>query len=954
MLRVGFFLVLLLCLEACLSVSAANVHIYVSPHGSDQNDGHSSKQPVQTIPQALTLAAQDKFNTSTVFIELLTGYYDHDKTLTIARNNIIIRAYRHQKVHVTGGYRIPSSSLKPVTDQAILSRLPASARTHIRVVNLHDLNITNWGTMDDFGTYKRRNSQLEVFFNGQPLHFAQFPNDGYLDIVDVPNGKDGTVFRYNSTVPKSWHGENDPWVYGFWYVGWSDKAIKVKSLDTARNTVTLEHKAPHGLRTGHLKEFQDGISNKEGGFFRFINILSALDEPGEFYMDRDSGKLYMWVPNQSGIVSASDMVYISMANDCIFIRPHTEDVHLQDFTLEYCRRSGIYTVDVNRIRLFRMEIRNTGGMAASFVGDSRQVTLTQCYIHDTCGGVSLYGGNRTTLESSGNTIESTEIARYSRVGVVGNDAITLGGVGHAAKYNNIHNGRTGAISFSGNDITMEHNLIQHVCKENVVCGAIHAGYDWTYRGNVIRYNIIHHTLNLTPGGSNKAVLLDGQLSGTRVMYNVLYDNTVHVSIGGGRYNEINNNVMFNASLRSIEVDNRGTGHYADATLLKNLHAMPYKGAVWALRYPHLAAIDTQNFSLPEGNQISQNIMHARPNTEYIHGIADFLKANLSRFFNITQTGFSLGITDHYSVQNGDLRVTCTASAWANHINFKQPPTPNNVGPLHSPVGPTYLHRGRIHLVNMSYHPKPCHSNGPPKSPPLPPYLPDGSHVNKLYPVERTGCWLNVTKCQDHPASVGTYRDMYGERYHNARDNETMCFKRAHEQWKMCGSHNYEMVAAVYGPTGATTLGGDGCMTAMYGCPKHGGPVDGHANMTFGKYQRDYNGERSHDEEGCLAHAVNIWRYCGSSPNYPITNVYLPTGAKRTAGGGCWISLESCPKHTHVKKLFYDSFGATNYQTDTSEFACLYQAAYYWFYCGANATYPVTATYRPTTASKTYP
>lgn len=61
--------------------------------------------------------------------------------------------------------------------------------------------------------------------------------------------------------------------------------------------------------------------------------------------------------------------------------------------------------------------------------------------------------------------------------------------------------------------------------------------------------------------------------------------------------------------------------------------------------------------------------------------------------------------------------------------------------------------------------------------------------------------MNVTKCKNHPAAIGTYRDMYGERYHHAGDNETMCFKRAHEQWKMCGSHRDEMVVAIYGKTG---------------------------------------------------------------------------------------------------------------------------------------------------------
>ncbi|XP_053376465.1 uncharacterized protein LOC128547521 [Mercenaria mercenaria] len=583
----------------------------------------------------------------------------------------------------------------------------------------------------------------------------------------------------------------------------------------------------------------------------------------------------------------------------------------------------------------------------NFAGDSRECEVSRCYIHDTCGGVWMYGGDRKTLQSSGNVIANNEITRYARVGAVGNEAITLIGVGVTAKNNHIYDGQYAAINFGGNDIIIENNLVHHVCKNVSTCGAIHTGSDWTYRGNAIQYNIVHHILNPFPGYTSKAVLLDSQASGTNVMYNALYDNTVHVMIGGGRYNNIANNVMYNAGLRSIEVDRRGISDQ----MVQRLHAMPYKSSVWSLRYPHLADIDNHNASLPEGNQIVKNVMYAAQNTEYIHGIPNFLRSNLSRYYNISQTGFSSGSGDHYNVSNRDLRVKCYVNGWANLVNFKQPPSPNAVGPLYSPTGPTYLKRGRLHLVSTKYPSVHCAQHPAQKVHPVPAYLPDGSR--DMYHVEKKGCWVNVTKCKNHTASIGTYRDMYGERYHNATENVTMCFHRALEQWKLCGSHKDEFVVAIYGRTGAATLGGTGCMTALYGCPNHGGPADGHANTTYGKYQHDY-GKYSQDEKGCLANARNIWHWCGSSPNYPVTNIYLPTGAKRTAGAGCWITLDHCPAHTRIKTTFYDAIGSTNYQTDDSEFACINRAEYYWHYCGSTPKYPVTATFRPTTVSRTYP
>ena len=47
--------------------------------------------------------------------------------------------------------------------------------------------------------------------------------------------------------------------------------------------------------------------------------------------------------------------------------------------------------------------------------------------------------------------------------------------------------------------------------------------------------------------------------------------------------------------------------------------------------------------------------------------------------------------------------------------------------------------------------------------------------------------------------------MYGETHNHAGQNETECFKRAVAQWKYCGSHHNEQVAAIYGPTGDLAL-----------------------------------------------------------------------------------------------------------------------------------------------------
>ncbi|XP_045203138.2 uncharacterized protein LOC123556462 [Mercenaria mercenaria] len=935
------------------SSTASDVHLYVSPQGSDQNHGDSPATAARTLHKAMRLADKVPDHNSVVYIELMQGYHDLNHTLVVNRDNVVIRAYNDQEVHVTGGQRVPSTLFKTVTDHAILSRLPAKSHAHVRVAHLPNVGITDYGHMGTYGGWRHDPMPIEVFYNGKPLRFAQWPNEGFINIVEVPDGKDGLRFRYKSSVPQTWHNETAPWVYGYWYWSWCDKSVKVKSLDASSQTVTLVEKTNFGLRTGHWNDPAAGYS-KQGGYFRFVNVFSALDQPGEYYMDQEHGNLYVWLPNDDGNAKVSDIIYVSMVTHCIQIKRGVRQVTLEGFTLEACRGYGIFGPNVHNIRVTKMEIKNTGAVAVRFNSDSRDCTVSRCLIHDTNGGVFMEGGSRKTLQSSGHTIENNEIFQYSRVGAVGNYAISTYGVGHVIRYNHIYFGQWSAVWYSGNDILMEYNLLHHNCVNASDCGAFHTGRDWTTRGNIIRYNIVHHTLRLVPGADVRGVMLDDQSSSTRITNNVFYNNDVHANIGGGRYNVIANNVMYNATSFSIQVDHRGTKHTNDQDLIRRLHAVPYNSSLWTLRYPELKYLNLQNASIPEGNQIVKNLVFNTQHKQYVHRYNN--NFNKPRFFNISETGYSLGRPDHYNIENGDYRVKCYAAEWANSVNFEQVPSPNDVGPRVT-VGPTYLHRGLSHLVNLTKSSDVCTTHAPVTDTLVPAYLPDGSRTNDLYNVSKQGCWLSIAGCTDHPNAIGTYRDSWGEQHAHAADNETMCFHRAVSQWNYCGSHKNEQVAAIYGPSGATRLVGDGCYMAMYGCPKHGGPADGHILHT-GKIYRDIYAEQhqnaTHDEEKCLSRAIAQWTYCGSPRNHPVTSIYRPTGAVRTAGAGCWIHVQHCPKVPDTKPMFYDSWGEANYQTDGLEYACLHQAEYYWTSCGSDFRYPVTAFYRPSTVSKSFP
>ncbi|KAH3692090.1 hypothetical protein DPMN_193901 [Dreissena polymorpha] len=772
---------------------------------------------------------------------------------------------------------------------------------------------------------------------------------GFINIIEVPDGPNGTRFRYNSSVPARWAKETDLWVYGYWYWSWADRSVKVASLNASTNTVTVVKNPLYGLRIGHFGGPLEQVrSDDQGGYFRFYNVFSELDQPGEYYMDKNSGNLYVWMPNKDGNINSSDITYVSLINDCINIVQNVHQITLTDFTLEACRGHGIYGVNVHDIQIQNMEIRNTGLTGAMLTGDSRDVTITQCMIHDVGGGIFLSGGNRALLESSGAVIENNEIYDFSRLGAVGYHAMALYGVGHLIRHNTIYNGQYTGIWYMGNDIVMEYNHVHHTCVNSSDCGALHTGRDWTTRGNIIRYNLVTDTLRLVPGSNVRGVMLDDQSSSTTIVNNVFYNNDVHVNIGGGRDNIVSNNVFYDAKRYSMQVDGRGVVHENDRDLLHRLHQIPYNSTLWTMRYPELAIIEQRNKSLPEGNQIHNNVVYNTGKVGYIptkKGSLDDIK-----LFNVTDTITASGSTDFYDVANSDFRLRCFAKDYANEVGFVQALPPSEYG-CKLRVGPVHLNRVP---ATLSSNPAtaPCTTKAPLTTLPAPAYIPDGARTNHLYNVSDSGCWLVVSKCTAHPNATGTHRDTHA----HSDDNETACFQRAVHQWHDCGSHDNEQVVAIYGPSGAMTLAGDGCFMSRYGCPNHGGPADGHL-LTTGIIYRDTYAEShggANSEESCLSRAHGTWTYCGSFANHPVTSIYRPTGALRTSGAGCWIHAQQCDMIPKPRSMFYDAWGAANLHTDDVEDVCLHQAVYYWKKCGSKTAYPVTAYFRPTTASRTYP
>jgi hypothetical protein len=481
---------------------------------------------------------------------------------------------------------------KPASDETILKRLTPQARGKVLQADLRALGITDYGQVKSGG--------LELFFQDKPMTLARWPNQGNVKITGLvkpgivgsydKNGSSIGKFMYKGDRPKRWIDENDVWLHGYWFWDWSDQRHPVESIDTEKRIIAVK---PPYHNSGY----------RIGQWFYALNILAELDQPGEWYVDREAGILYFWPPDQ---MRKGDAV-VSVAPTVLTLKD-VSHVTIRGLTLEACRGNAVTIQDGTDNHIVDCTIRNLGAYAVIISGATESGVLS-CEIYETGqGGISLDGGDRSTLTPASLYAENNHIHHYSRWNRAYKPAIRLRGVGNRVAHNLIHDAPHMAISLGGNDHLIEFNEIHNVCYESNDAGAIYAGRDWTMRGTAIRYNYLHDITGLKGLGC-VGVYLDDEYCGTRIYGNVFYRVTMAAFIGGGRDCIVENNIFVDCP-KAMHMDARAMGWasgHLDAILPDRLNAMPYKSKLWRKRYPKLVNILDDEPAVPKGNIVTRNI-----------------------------------------------------------------------------------------------------------------------------------------------------------------------------------------------------------------------------------------------------------------------------------------------------------------------------------------------------------
>jgi hypothetical protein len=599
--------------------------LYVAANGSDRWSGRlpapnraKTDGPFRTLERARdeirTLKQTVKLPRGGMTVEVRGGVYELARSFDLteqdsgtAESPVVYRARPGEEVRLVGGKVL--TGFEPVTDRAILERLEPAARGKVLQTDLRAQGITDMPRIRAGMGWAQSDAGLELFFQDKPMTLARWPNRGFVKIVDTLNiepydirgtwGDKVGKFLYEGDRPKRWAGEKEIWLHGYWFWDWADERERVESIDTEKRVITLA-KPYHAY--GYRK----------GQWYYAFNILAELDEPGEWYLDRDTGILYFWPPApdkqdlrpRANVESGRPMV--SVVPTLVTLK-NASYVTLRGMILEAARGTAITVEGGAGVRIAGCAIRNTGKWAASISG-ATDSGVAGCDIYQTGeGGISLEGGDRKTLTPCNLYADNNHIHHYARWNPVYKPAVMIGGCGCRVTHNLIDNAPHMAIGFSGNDHRIEYNEIHSVCYESNDAGAMYAGRNWTMRGTVIRYNYLHH-INGFEGRGCVGVYLDDQWCGTQIVGNIFWKVTRAAMIGGGRDCAIENNIFVDC-VPATHVDARGLGWAASGFegLKAGLEAMPYKQPPWSARYPQLVNILNDDPMAPKGNVIARNI-----------------------------------------------------------------------------------------------------------------------------------------------------------------------------------------------------------------------------------------------------------------------------------------------------------------------------------------------------------
>lgn len=592
-----------------------------------------------------------------IVVWLRQGIYELPSTFSLSDKDsgtenepIIFSAFPGEKVILLGGKKINSSQVKPISSEASQQIVQKEIVSQIREVDLAKLGILDFGTNRITG-FRRPyvNAAMELFINGKPYQLARYPNKEKIMLRPEDVLKNGFIndktfypgtIRFNKEKLSQWTNADNIIVAGNFSFAWAADQLRVKDFDSGTGEVHFAD--------SHMFPITGG---GEWSQYYFFNLMEEIDEPGEYYIDHKKGKLYFYPLEK---LKSTDTILVSTLEQALVTLKGASYIRFKNISFEAGRGIGIYMENTKSNKIENCMIRNMGVVGICIGKGSKPGVvyrhpepsdpiypneklseglgswheliyenttfnreggkdngIINCRIENTgCGGISLGGGDRLTLEPAGNYVYNCEFTNCGRLDYSYKAPVNIDGVGNKIQHCRFNACPATAIYMHGNNHLIEYNVISEACNFMDDQGAIYIGRDPSEFGNIIRYNFFKNIGNNF--GMTMAVYYDDGACGTQLYGNVFYKaGSRTIMVGGGSYNSIYNNIFIESEL-AFHLDNRLDGWNknnlsAGSTFAIRLKQVNYKKPPYSEAYPGLRTYIEDHPEIPKRNDIQNNV-----------------------------------------------------------------------------------------------------------------------------------------------------------------------------------------------------------------------------------------------------------------------------------------------------------------------------------------------------------
>lgn len=530
--------------------------IFVSAVGDDSGDG-SEEEPLRTLEKAIDVANEMRED-SDKLIEILLreGTYSVTNTIKIINSQkddplLKISAYQDEKVTINAGVDIPLSAMSIADSDFTNAIIDKPNAGSVLQYNLKDAQIEDLGEISLRGHLisDEKEAQAELSLNGEVQKLAGWPNGEYTGLIKPTDSNEygkrtksgianGCSFQVNYDRPSQWSKPEQAWLSGTIGPNYEFDYYPVSRFDSEEKRVYLSR--------GALEKYYTEP------YYRFENVPEELDEPGEYYIDRQNGMLYFYPPEDAPkdsvltiTMSTPTLDVSGKAPNSMFRIENSKNIVFENLIFKGGRGSAITGKNNSNIQFINCEINSFGENGIRFDA-STDIKISDCKIHDVGqdGILFVSCGNYKTLSPSNIVVSNNDIYNFARLERSYKTGIDFGYrcVGATAANNHIHNGPHAGMIFYGVNNDIYGNEFDNLVTEFSDMDALYcnnSNYPWE-RGNKIHNNYFHDIGKSSMNGRHqinvRAIRTDNRGCGLNIYENLFYN------IGDGGNGNGNNGI----------------------------------------------------------------------------------------------------------------------------------------------------------------------------------------------------------------------------------------------------------------------------------------------------------------------------------------------------------------------------------------------------------------------------